>query len=144
MSAARTRSLPLGWLGGLGCGALLMLDPASLLFAAVLMSPTILMRAADDRPERSGTRAVLLCNLAAVVEPACRLWRNGPPTIGTTLDELARLDVVAAAWLAAGSGWLLSEMLIFSAQRWLEIKSARAVAHLDVEIEQLVGEWGDV
>ena len=144
MSAARTRRRPFqtGWLGGLGCGALLMVNPATLLFLAVLLAPSMLMRISDDRPERAGARAVLLCNVAAVIGPFCRLWQEFPPSLGRALDQLSNVSTVAWAWLAAGSGWLVSEALIFAADRYLLLRGERSRDRIDMEIARLVEEWG--
>ena len=118
-----------------------MFNPATLLFAVVLLAPSMLMRIADDRPERSGARAVLLCNVAAGIEPFCRLWEQLPPTMSHALSVLSA-SVVARAWLAAGLGWLVSEALIFLAVQALAKRDARALQSLQAEIKSLVDEWG--
>ena len=144
MSVARVAKRPFqtGWLGGLGCGALLMVDPATLLFLAVLLAPSMLMRIADDRPERSGLRAVLLCNVAAVIGPFCHLWQEVPPMLSRALGILSDITVVAWAWLAAGLGWLASEALIFAAELYLSERDKRERLRLTREIDSLVEEWG--
>ncbi len=143
MSAVQIRRFPAGWLGGLGCGALIMVNPATVVFLAVLLAPSMLMRVSDDRPERAGTTAVLMCNVAAVVGPFCRLWHETPPGLAHALDMLSRMTVIAWAWLAAGVGWLVSEGLIFAAGRWLTLRDNRATQRLDAELGGLVAEWGD-
>ena len=138
---ARKR-IPTGWLGGLGCGAVLMLDPATVLFLVVLLAPSLLMAVADDRPGRGGVRAVLLCNAAATVGPFCRLWQECPPSIAHALAILSGMSAVALAWLAAGIGWLLSEVLVVAARHVLTLRARRARDRLDAEIDALQAEWG--
>ena len=141
-TAARRR-IPAGWLGGLGCGAVLMLDPATALFLAVLLAPSLLVAVADDRPGRAGMRAVLLCNAAAAIGPTCHLWQELPPTVAHALSLLSGMSAIAMAWLAAGFGWLLSEVLVLAARHVLTLRARRERERLDGEIEALRAEWGD-
>ncbi len=139
---ARKRAIPTGWLGGLGCGAVMMIDPATVLFLVTLLAPSILVRISDNRLERAGARAVFLCNVAAAIGPVCRLWHDVPPSLARALEMLSGMSAVAWAWLAGGLGWLVSEALIFGAGRWLALRDARAQVRLTEEIDVLVAEWG--
>ena len=143
VGAVARRRIPAGWLGGLGCGAVLMLDPATVLLLAVLLAPSLLVAVSDDRPGRAGMRAVLLCNAAAAIGPTCHLWQELPPTVAHALALLSGMSAVAVAWLAAGFGWLLSEILVLAARQVLTLRARRERDRLYTEIETLRTEWGE-
>ncbi len=142
MSRPVAKRFPTGWLGGLGCGALIMVDPASVVFLAILLAPSMLMRIGDGRPEGAGARAVLLWNMAAVIGPVCRLWQEMPPSLARAIDMLSGVTIVAWAWLAAGLGWLLSEGLILAANLWLSARDRQLRERLQAEVDVLMAEWG--
>ncbi len=119
-----------------------MVDPGSVVFLAILLAPSMLMRISDERPEGAGARAILLWNLAAVIGPVCRLWQEMPPSLARALDMLSGLTIVAWAWLAAGIGWLLSEGLIFVASLWLTARDRQLRERLEAEMDVLTAEWG--
>ena len=119
-----------------------MVDPASVVFLAILLAPSMLMRIGDERPEGAAGRAVLLWNVAAAIGPVCRLWQEMPPSLARAIDMLSGVSIVAWAWLAAGVGWLLSEGLILAAGLWLAARDRQLRERLDAEMDVLVAEWG--
>ncbi len=122
---------------------MIMLQPATALFLAVMLAPSGLMRIAAERPDRRAATAVLLCDLSATIGPLIRLWREFPPDMARALDLLSGLTGVAWAWLAAGLGWLLTEALIFCAWRWLASQHTREAAEIQRKLDKLIEEWGE-
>ena len=134
-SPARRRS-SLVWITGLASGAVLALNPATVLLLAVLFAPAVLMRVLDARDEGAAGRAVLLCDAAASIAPMIAAWRSGPPTLAATLAALT------SPWLAASGAWLASETFGLLVYRTLTIRARLATARLDAEIGALREEWG--
>lgn len=139
---ARRRGQP-GWLGGLGCGVLIMVNPASGLLLAVLLSPSVLMRVLDREPERSASRVVFLSNLAGSVGAVVALWRDGVPTLATAFDILTVPSTIALAWAAAAAGWLGSELAAQAALAWLSAGARRQMRETRIAVDKLVAEWGE-
>ena len=137
MSAALTPPAKGGqavvWAAGLGCGAVLAFDPATVLFTLVLLAPTLLMRVLDGG-SRSALRCVGFCNVAAAIDPLCRLWNSGMPDVGGAMALLARPTTVPSAWAVSAAAWIGSELLIMIAHQVLR--------RLDRVIAQLRDEWG--
>ncbi len=130
------------WGAGLASGGVLVLDPASVVFAAILFAPAILIRLVDDSHDRSAARSVMLCNLAGAVGPFVRLWRIGPPDLARAFAILSDPMVVCVAWLAGAVAWLGSEFLTALAYRSLHVRDARAITKTTAEIDRLRDEWG--
>ena len=131
------------WLRGLGCGVLIMLNPASGLLLAVLLSPSVLMRVLDREPGRSASRVVLLSNLAGSVGAVVALWRGGVPTLASAFDILALPSTLATAWAAAAAGWLGSELASQLALAWLSAGARRQMRDAGAAADRLVAEWGE-
>ena len=131
------------WLRGLGCGVFIMLNPASGLLLAVLLSPSVLMRVLDREPERSASRVVFLSNLAGTVGAVVALWREGVPTLASTFDVLAMPATIATAWAAAAAGWLGSELASQLALAWLSAGARRQMRDARAAADLLVAEWGE-
>ena len=140
-SPARRRS-SLVWITGLASGAVLALNPATVLLLAVLFAPAVLMRVLDARDEGAAGRAVLLCDAAASIAPMIAAWRSGPPTLAATLATLTSTPIVVLPWLAASGAWLASETFGLLVYRSLTIRARLATARLDAEIDALREEWG--
>lgn len=131
------------WLRGLGCGVLIMLNPASGLLLAVLLSPSVLMRVLDREPNRTASRVVLLSNLAGSVGAVVALWRDGVPTLAGAFDVLGMPATIATAWAAAAGGWLGSELAAQLALAWLSAGARRQTRDARAAADRLVAEWGE-
>ena len=135
------RSKSTSWWGGLACGAVLAVSPATVLLLGVLLAPALLVRVVDG-PDRQCMRAVMLCNIAAVITPLCTLWRTMPPVLSGAIGLLSEPTAIPTAWLAAGAAWLASELLCVAAYRSMDLRDRRQAARLEAEIAQLSMEWG--
>lgn len=142
-AAKEARSGQPSWLRGLGCGVLIMLNPATGLLLAVLMSPSVLMRVLDREPERHASRVVFLSNLAGSVGALVTLWREGVPSLATAFDQLGEPSTIATAWAAAAAGWLGSELASQLALAWLSGGARRQMRETRVAADRLVAEWGE-
>ena len=138
-----TRAEKPGWLRGLACGVLIMLNPASGLLLAVLLSPSLLMRVLDREPGRAASRVVLLANLAGSVGAVATLWRDGVPALADAITLLAAPTTVAVAWAASAGGWLGSEVMSQIALAWLDARARRELQALRARTEKLAAEWGE-
>ena len=130
------------WIGGLSCGLILMVTPATILLLVVALAPTAFIRLLDDTKDRVAVRPVLLCNMTAAIGPMVRLWGAGPPDLARAVSILSEPRVLCSAWLAGAAAWVGSELLTLLAQRVLIVRDRQAVARLTSEIERLREEWG--
>ncbi len=129
------------WIGGLSCGLVLMVTPATILLLVVALAPTAFVRLLDDTKNRGVVRPVLLCNMTAAIGPVVRLWRAGPPNLGRAVSILSEPRVLCIAWLAGAAAWVGSEVLTLLAQQFLIVRDRQAAARLTGEIEKLREEW---
>jgi hypothetical protein len=125
------------WLQGLACGALAALAPAAALRMALLLAPGIMALVFDRQPGRAIARTVLLCQLAACVEPVRQMWADGAGS-GFMPDPAS----LGTAWSAAAAGWLLTQLLPLGVNVALDAASLTRSARLQAARGRLVEEWG--
>ena len=126
---------------GLGCGLAVAFAPPTALLATVLLAPGVLALVLDYSTGQAEARAVLLCGLAAAVQPLLVLWRTGH-LLPTALGMIGDLDVVGPAWAAAAGGWLLVQLAPLAVQLVLDTASRRRAAALRARRQALATEWG--
>ncbi len=141
MARAVHRQHSLVWLQGLACGAVVALATGSALLLGVLLGPGLLALVLDREPGRPVARSVLLCGLAACVQPLYALWSNGQG-VATAVALLGDLQVVGTAWSAAAAGWLLAELAPLASRLVLEVLAQSRAASLRAEREALEKAWG--
>lgn len=129
------------WLEGLACGALATLATPTALLLAVLLGPAMVAALLDRQPGRPIARGVALCSLCGIVGPVRELWAAGH-TLGTALALAADPDVLAWAWVAAASGWLLSELVPVTLRVGLEASTLSRAARLRAARARYEAEWG--
>jgi hypothetical protein len=128
------------WLQGLTCGAVVTLTPSMALLAAVLLGPGLLALLFDREPGRPMARSVLLCGLAACIQPLHTLWSD--QTLDAALGLLGDLQTLGTAWSAAAAGWLMAELVPVGARLVLETLAHARVARLRAERTRLAETWG--
>lgn len=128
------------WLQGLACGAVLVVAPAALLLAAVLLLPAAITLALDRTPGRRLSRAVLLAGAAFTLEPVWRLWVAGGE-VAAALDLIGDPAVLLPAWLAGALAWALCELLPVALRAWWDWRAAAEVAALKAERERIRQAW---
>ena len=104
----RQRQHSLIWLQGLLCGALATLATPTAMLLGVLLAPGLLALVLDQDQGRPRARCILLCGMAAAIEPLRSLWTLGH-TMATATALLGDVRNVGTAWSAAAGGWLLAE-----------------------------------
>ncbi|MBN9510402.1 MAG: hypothetical protein J0I21_14980 [Alphaproteobacteria bacterium] len=129
------------WLGGLACGAVITLATPTAVLAGLLLAPAGLAWVLDRAPDRPTARPMLLCGLAATVQPMATLWLTGHG-METALATAADLATLAVAWAAQAAGWLLSELAPFVAGLAIEARARARGAKLRAERRRLEEEWG--
>jgi hypothetical protein len=130
------------WLEGLACGALVALATSTALLLAVLLGPALLAALLDRQPGRPAARSVALCSLCGIVGPVRELWAGGGHTLGTALALAADPAVLAWAWGAAATGWLLSELMPVTVRAVLEASTLSRAARLRAARARYEAEWG--
>jgi hypothetical protein len=140
-AAASGKTGSLVWVQGLACGVLAALAPSLALMVGVLLGPGILALALDHEQGKPVARAVLLCGLAACVDPVRRLWTSGHGMeIGTAL--ISDIGTVGGAWSAAAAGWIISELTPIGVRAVLEAGTMTRAARLRSQRGKLAEEWG--
>jgi hypothetical protein len=129
------------WLQGLLCGGVAVLATPTALLVAMLLAPGLLALLFDRQPGQATARSMLLFGAAALASPLRRLWESGHSLSGA-LTLLSDPIVLGTAWLAAGFGWLLNEMMPILMQFALEARSKARVRALHAARARLTEEWG--
>lgn len=129
------------WLQGLACGALAALAPAVALMVGVLLGPGLVALALDSEPGKPVARAVLLCGLAACVDPVRALWSSGHG-LTASVALAGDLRVVGSAWSAAAAGWLLAEIAPIVVRAMLEAGTLARATQLRAARARIAEEWG--
>ena len=140
--AARAPSRPhsMVWLQGLTCGAIVTLAPSIALLLGVLLGPGLLAFVFDRDPGRPVARSVLLCGLAACLQPLRSLWAD--QSVDAALGLLGDVQTLGTAWSAAAAGWLLAELVPVGARLVLDALAQARAARLRAERAKLVENWG--
>ena len=134
------------WWGGLGCGATVVLSPATAILLAALLSPVLLVTLVPEdgvgqRPGRRIVLASLLVGLATSVSPLCQLWNAGP-TISTATSIAHRPMVLLATWTAIGGGWFVGEAAGIVLKLTADLGAAARRRTCAAELAALEAEWG--
>ncbi len=129
------------WVQGLACGAVAALAPSLALMVGALLGPGIVALAMDHEPGKPIARAVLLCGLAACVEPVRSLWSSGHG-LNMTMALVGDVRVIGTAWSAAAAGWLLAEIAPIVVRAVLEAGTLTRAAQLRAARARLAEEWG--
>jgi hypothetical protein len=140
-AAAQPRQHSLVWLQGLLCGAVVTLATPTALLLGVLLGPALLAVVFDREPGKPRARSIVLCSMAASVEPLRTLWLTGH-TIPMAAALAGNAHTVGVAWTAAAAGWLLAEILPIAVRAVLETLSIARSAQLRTERAKLVEAWG--
>ena len=145
-AAARTGTAPaksnaLMWIQGLLCGGLVAMLPPTALLLGVLLGPALLGLFLDPQPGKPVARSILLCTLAASVNPVRLLWGAGH-TMAASMALATDANTVGTAWAAAAAGWLLAELTPVAVRVVLEGMSLRQAARLRAVRAALAEEWG--
>jgi hypothetical protein len=129
------------WVQGLACGALVALAPSLALMIGILLGPGIIALAFDSDPGKPVARTVLLCGIAACVDPIRTLWGAGHG-LDMTMALVSDLGTVGTAWSAAAAGWLLAELAPIVVRAVLEASSFARAAQIRAARAKLADEWG--
>ena len=129
------------WIEGLLCGVFAAMVPTVALLFAVLLGPALGALAFDRQQGKPIARSVLLCSLAASIQPVRTLWGAGNG-LGASMALVSDLNVVGTAWAAAAAGWLLAELAPFAARAALEAAALSHAAKLRAARARLVEDWG--
>jgi hypothetical protein len=129
------------WLQGLLCGALATLATPTALLLGVLLAPAIAAMVLDHQPGRPRARSIVLCGMAASVDPLQTLWTSGH-NLATATALLGDPQVLGTAWSAAAVGWLLVETAPLAVRAILEALSTARASRLQAERERLIEAWG--
>jgi hypothetical protein len=140
-ASPRQRQHSLIWLQGLLCGAVVTLATPTALLLAVLLAPGLLALMLDHEQGRPRARCIMLCAMAASIQPLRTLWTVGH-TMATATALLGNLSFMGTAWSAAAGGWLLVEATPVVARVVLETMSLARGARLRAERARLVEAWG--
>ena len=107
-----------------------------------LLAPAVLATYSEATPKRPVGRAMVMMAAATSIGPLRTLWQSGNSIEGavTIISDPATL---ALAWLAAASGWVISEGVSLVGSEIDTIRSKRQKDRLTVERSALEQEWGD-
>ncbi len=84
---------------------------------------------------------MLLLGLATAFMPIRILWENGH-TLQACIDLLSDPARIGVSWLAAGAGWLMTELTQIIGREFYEVAAKRRIAALRRERAELEEEWG--
>ncbi len=129
------------WLQGLACGGLAALVPGIALQVGILLLPAIVALMLDRAAGKPVARAILLCALAASVEPMRALWNSGQGLdLGFSL--VADFHAVTLTWSAAAGGWLLTQVIPVAVRMVLDTTADKRASDLREARARLIEEWG--
>ncbi len=140
-AAPEAKHHSLVWLQGLACGGFAALAPSVAMMVGVLLGPGLVALALDREAGKPVARAVLLCGLAACVDPVRSLWASGHG-LNASLALAGDVRVVGGAWSAAAAGWLLAEIAPVAVRAALEAGAMARAVQLRAARERLAEEWG--
>jgi hypothetical protein len=143
MSATVRRRRSWLWLQGLACGAALSIATAPVILAGVLLAPGLLVHATEKTPGKPVGESMLLLGLATVFMPIRILWENGH-SLQACIDLLSDPARIGVSWLAAGAGWLMTELTQILGREYYEVAAKRRIASLRRERTELEEEWGSL
>ncbi len=129
------------WLQGLACGAVMALMPAVAILGLVLLAPGLLVYALEEAPGKPMGRTMLLLGAAASFGQIRVLWDAGN-TLDTALTILSDPIHPGTAWIAAGAGWMVSELIQMGGGEVLEVLARHRATALRQERARLEEEWG--
>lgn len=132
-------STSLIWAQGIAFGVVAALMPTTAALVATLLAPGLLALVLDRQAGRPIARAMLLFGLAAAI-PLRQLW-DTPLDIQTSLLAVAQLETLGVAWLAAATGWFLSELFPVAIHVMLDAGSKARASRLRAAREKLLETW---
>ncbi len=141
--AAVTRRRPWLWLQGLICGAVMALVPATAVMGLALLAPGLVAYALEETAGRPVSRSMLLLGAAAAFAPLRTLWDAGN-TLEAAMSIVTDPVRLGMAWVAAGVGWMLSELTQLVGREVLEVLARHRAATLQQERAALEAEWGSL
>lgn len=133
-------STSLIWAQGIAFGVVAALMPTTAALVATLLAPGLLALVLDRQAGRPIARAMLLFGLAAAAIPLRQLW-DTPLDIQTSLLAVAQLETLGVAWLAAATGWFLSELFPVAIHVMLDAGSKARTSRLRATREKLLETW---
>jgi hypothetical protein len=108
---------------------------------AMLLGPGLLALTLDKETGKPIARSVLLCGLAACVDPVRGFWSSGHG-IADALALGGDPVVIGTAWGAAAAGWVLTEVAPLAVRAGLEAAVRAQAARLRAERAALIEAWG--
>ena len=139
--AARSPGAILWW-GGLACGAMVMLSPASAVLLLSLIVPVLLVAMLPEGG--SGGRvaqAALLFGLAASIHPLELLWQGGA-TLPNAMHIARQPMILFTAWMAVLAGWLINELSAIVLKLAADLSAASERRAIAASLAELETEWG--
>ena len=130
------------WWGGLGCGGMVVLSPASAILLAALVAPVLLVTLLpEDGPGRRITTAALLFGLAGSVRPLHQLW-DTEATISGATTIMQQPIVLLTSWTAILAGWFVGEFAGVVLKLLADANAATRRRSYTAELAALEEEWG--
>ena len=130
------------WWGGLGCGAMVVLSPASAILLAALVVPVLLVTLLpEDGPGRRITSAALLFGLAGSVRPLHQLW-DTEATVPAAMTIVHQPIVLLTSWTAILTGWFVGELAGIVLKLVAEANASAKRRGYMSELAALEEEWG--
>lgn len=130
------------WCGGLGCGAMVVLSPASAVLLLSLIVPVLLvMLLPEDGPGGRVARAALLFGLAASLHPLRMLWDNDA-TLQSAITLIRQPLVLLTAWVAILAAWFTAEFSSIVLRLTADLGASTHRRALTVDLAALEAEWG--
>lgn len=139
--AARSPGAILWW-GGLVCGAMVVLSPASAMLLLSLVVPVLLVAMLPEGG--SGGRvaqAALLFGLAASIHPLELLWQGGA-TLPNAMHIARQPMILFTAWMAVLAGWLIHELAAIVLKLAADLSAASERRAIAASLAELETEWG--
>lgn len=130
------------WLGGIACGALIVLSPASALLMVSLVAPVLLVALLpEDGPGGRVMRAALLFGLAASIHPLSLLWQTDG-TLAAAMRLVRQPLILLTSWMAIGAGWLVGELATTILKLMADLAAATRRRVMATALAELEEEWG--
>jgi hypothetical protein len=126
---------------GLAGGGLIALSPDIALPMAVLLLPGLLALMLDRSPGYGIARAMLLFQGAACVHPVLGAWYRCAG-IDRCMSYLTEWPTTLWVWLAAGTAWLLSQILPLGLKVMDDYRLRYRRSALQAKRQTLAEEWG--
>ena len=130
------------WWGGLGCGAMVVLSPASAVLLLALIVPVLpVALLPEDGPGGRVVRAALLFGLAASIHPLALLWQTDA-TLSAAMGIVRQPLTLLTAWVAVGAGWFTGEFASTVLKLAADISAASQRRSIAASLAALEEEWG--